>query len=390
MSKPTTESGSGPADRPKVMIVSNTDWYLYNFRSSLARFLLERGFDVVLISPSGEFTGQFRKLGLRWIPWYVNRKGMSPGREIASILRIIRIYRREKPELVHHHTIKPALYGSMAARLLGVPAVVNSITGRGYVFLENGPRAWFARRAVRWLSAAAFGSNRCHAVFENRSDQEFFTESRMIRPVRSRLIESVGVDTGRFVPRPEPGGVPVVLQASRMLWDKGVGVLVEAARLLRRHRQVRVAFAGWSDSGNPASIPETTLQSWEAEGVIEWWKRCADMNAAYGRCHIVVLPSMGEGSATALLEAGACGRPVVTTDVPGCRDFVRDGQNGFVVPPNDPVALSGALAKLVADSDLRRRMGSVGRQRVLEKYTTGKVNAATLAVYRELLDRREG
>jgi glycosyltransferase involved in cell wall biosynthesis len=170
-----------------------------------------------------------------------------------------------------------------------------------------------------------------------------------------------------------------------MLWDKGVGVLVEAARLLQDQIQARFALIGEPDPGNPANIPRTTLEGWTAEGIVEWWGWQEDMKAAYAASHIVTLPSMGEGVPTVLLEAAACGRPIVTTDTPGCRDVVADGVSGLIVPPNDPHALAAALHELLIDPSLRGRMGNAGRQLVLNGYTQGQVNQANFEVYQTLM-----
>ena len=373
----------------KVIIVSNTEWYLYNFRRSLIEHLKNQGLDVVLVSPSGPYASKLEALGFRWIPWEVGRKTLAPWKEFGAILQLARIYWREKPDLVHHHTIKPTLYGSLVARFSGIRGIANSITGRGYVFLGDDIKIRLLRQMVKGIYKLAFSPQNSVVIFENTTDQAYFVKNDLISASRTRLIESVGVDPQQFFPRPEPNGVPVILQASRMLWDKGVGVLVDAARLLHQRVEVRVALAGNPDPGNPASIPETMLRDWHEEGLIEWWGFRSDMNEVYNSSHVVTLPSIyAEGVPTALLEAASCGRPVATTNIPGCKDFVMDGYNGLLVPPNDPAALAGALEKLATNPELRASLGAAGRQRVLEKYTTAQVNAATLAVYQGILGIR--
>jgi glycosyltransferase involved in cell wall biosynthesis len=196
----------------------------------------------------------------------------------------------------------------------------------------------------------------------------------------------VGVDPVKFQPAPEPPGPPVVLLSGRLLWDKGVGVLAEAARILHRKQAVRIALAGEPDPGNPASLDTATLESWAARGLVEWWGWQAEMGQVYPRCHIVAAPTMyGEGVPTVLLEAGACARPAVTTDMPGCREVISPEVNGLIVPPNDAPALAAALERLILDPGLRGRMGQAARQMVLERYTVNQINAATLAVYSAVL-----
>jgi glycosyltransferase involved in cell wall biosynthesis len=198
------------------------------------------------------------------------------------------------------------------------------------------------------------------------------------------LIEGVGIDADYFSLFPEAQGLPVVVLPARMLWDKGVGVLVDAARLLHKRADVRVALVGEPDLGNPAAVDEVQLRGWAEEGVVEWWGWQEDMREVYKQSHIVTLPSLGEGVPTALLEAAACGRPIVATDVAGCRDVVVHGRNGLLVPTNDPAALADALDRLIKDERLRVSMGTAGREIVLSKYTSSQVNAATLRVYDSL------
>jgi len=368
----------------KIILVANTEWYLYNFRLSLASYLRQQGYEVALISPPGRFTARLEQAGFRWIAWGLGRKTLAPWKELASLLALAQLYRRERPHLVHHHTIKPVLYGSLAARLAGIPAVVNSITGRGYLFMRDTRTAHFLRWLLRPWYHAAFSPANCAVIFENVDDRRYFLDARLVYPERTWLIEGVGVDPEIFSPLPEPEGTPVILLAARLLWDKGIGTLVEAARRLKPRTSARLVLVGEPDPGNPASIETATLQAWVDEGLVEWWGWQEDMPSVYARCHIVVLPSLGEGAPTALLEAAACGRPLVTTDVPGCRDVVEDGVNGFIVPPNDPAALAAALEKLVLSPALRGRMGAAGRQRVLAHFTTSHVNARTLNVYQQI------
>ena len=369
----------------RILLVSNTDWYLYNFRINLALFLRRNGFEVIFISPSGPYADRLQGLGFRWRVWRLGRKSLAPWKEAAAFAEIVSLYRSERPDLVHHHTIKPALYGSLAARISGVTAIVNSITGRGSIF-SGGNNNGLAQRMVRRLYRLAFSSDTCRVIFENRADLNYFLENRMIPAGRVHLIESVGVDHAHFTPMPDPDGTPVVLLASRMLWEKGVGILVQAARELKQRINVRIVLVGEPDPGNPSSIPERVLKGWHAEGVIEWWGFQSDMPSIYQAAHLVVLPTIyAEGVPTVLIEAGACARAVIASDMPGCRDVIVDQQTGLLVPPNDAAALAAAIERLILDPGLRGKMGAAGRQRIVEKYTSELVNHSTLDVYRRLL-----
>jgi glycosyltransferase involved in cell wall biosynthesis len=370
----------------KILLVANTDWYLYNFRLSLAKYLRQSGFEVVMVSPAGRFVPRLQQEGFRWVEWGVGRKTLAPWSEIYAIAKLAGILSREKPDLVHNFTVKPVLYGSIAARMVGISGIVSSVTGLGYVFLRQEVKQRSIRRVVKTLYRLAFSSKNSTVIFENEADRRYFIQEGLVPEERTCLIEGVGIDTGHFTLLQEPHGLPVVVLPARMLWDKGVGVLVEAARRLHQRVQVRVALVGEPDTGNPAAVEQGLLERWSQEGVVEWWGWQEDMLDVYRQSHIVTLPSLGEGVPTALLEAAACARPIVATAVPGCRDVVIDGRNGFLVPPNDPEALSEALERLILDSGLRARMGAAGREIVLEKYTSSRVNAATLEIYSRLLN----
>lgn len=370
----------------RIGLVANTDWYLYNFRLGLARCLREQGFEIILISPPGKYTASFAQESFPWVEWQVGRQSLSPWGELSALRRLARLYRQENLDLVHQHTIKPVLYGSLASRLVGSQAVVNSITGRGYVFLSQEPKALALRQVVRPLYRLAFSRPDTAAIFENEEDRSYFITSKIIPARRTWLIPGVGVDAERYLPTPEPPGQPVILFASRMLWDKGVGVLVEAARILRQSTDLRVALVGEPDPGNPASVSPEQLRAWTAEGVVEWWGWQADMSRIYPQVHIITLPTQyGEGVPTVLLEAAASGRPIVASDIPGCRAVIHPEQNGLLVPPGDVHALAQALNRLASDPDLRGRMGQAGRQIVMQKFTLSLVNRSTLNVYQDVL-----
>jgi glycosyltransferase involved in cell wall biosynthesis len=371
---------------PKVLLVANTDWYLYNFRLSLAEYLREKGYEVGWVSPAGEYAARLRAAGFDWHPWHVGRKTTAPWSEAGALTRLTRIYKQQKPDLVHHFTAKPVLYGSISARLARVRVVVNAITGLGYLFLRDEAKARLLRRVVKYFFH--LGLNRGHGavIFENETDRRFFISEGLVNAARTCLIEGVGVDPERFHPHPEPGSPPTVVLPARMLWDKGVGVLVEAAHILKKDGvQARFVLVGGPDHGNPASIEEKTIQEWVGEGLVDWWGWQQDMSKVYAGSSIVVLPSFGEGVPTVLLEAAASGRAIVTTDVPGCRDVVEHGVNGLLVPAHDEKALAQALRTLIESPDMRVRMGAAGRQRVMEKYTNARINAATEGLYERLL-----
>ena len=370
----------------KVLLVANTDWYLYNFRLALARFLESQGFDVTMVAPGGKFASEIVAKGFRFIEWNVGRRTMSPPGEFQALTSLTKIYQSEKPDLVHHFTIKPVLYGSLAAKYTRVPAVVNSVTGLGYVFLKEGWEGALMQFLILPFYRFAFSHPHMRVIFENENDRATFIKLKLVKPKGSVVIRGAGVDADYFRPSPEPSQAdPLVVFPARMLLDKGLDTVVEAVRLLKGKSKARFALVGDIDPGNPTSVKETVLKGWEQEGLVEWWGFQKDMLSVYQNCSIVTLPSLGEGLPTVLIEASACARPIVTTDVAGCRDVVNNGVNGLLVPPNQPKALAQALETLLNDPDQRLRMGKAGRRIVLGRFTDKQVNQETLSVYMETL-----
>jgi glycosyltransferase involved in cell wall biosynthesis len=372
---------------PMVLLTSNTDWYLYNFRMSLAEALRDDGYTVKFISPPGRYVPGINKIGFQWLAWRVDRKSAVPWKEVGSLFEFIKILRKEQPDIIHNHTIKPVIYGSLAARINGHVRVINSITGRGHIFQSTKFTDKVLRALVKWLYRLALNRQNIITIFENRADQSYFTQLEILNSGKSVVIPGTGVDPNRYIYTVKPVGIPIIVYPGRLLWEKGVGTLVQASRLLKQKSQVRIVLVGSIDLGNPSSIPEYMIRDWVKEGVVEWWGWQEDMRDVYRKSHIIALPSWGEGIPTALLEAAASGCPIVATDVPGCREVVIEGENGLLVQPEDPVGLANALLKLIMDNDLRLKMGLRGRQIVQEKFAAPIINAQTLAVYRELLQK---
>lgn len=364
----------------KIILLANTDWYLYNFRLRLAQALRERGDAVMLVSPEGRYSKVLQREGYEWRAFDLSRRGMNPLIEARAIRQLVRIYRAEKPDMVQHFTIKCVLYGSLAARIAGVGKVVNSITGLGYMFYQNNIFTVLLRPLIVWFYRYVLRGTR--VIFQNTNDMATFSQLGIIRDVQKYLIAGSGVDVKRFVPSDEPFKPKLVMLPARMLWDKGVREFVEAARLLKKNGiQARFALAGDTDAGNPMAIPMKKLQEWQEEEVVEWWGWQDEMVSIYQKADIVCLPSYHEGLAKTLIEGAACGCALVATDIPGCREVVQDGVNGLLVPPRDSQALAEALEKLLKDDALRTQMGQASRRLAEERFSVEIVNRATLKVY---------
>jgi glycosyltransferase involved in cell wall biosynthesis len=317
----------------------------------------------------------------------VRRGTLAPWTELEAVRALLALYRAVAPDVVHHVTLKPVLYGTLAARLAGVPAVVNAIAGLGYLYGEDGGAKQKVLRATfSSIARAVFRHPRMRFIFQNPEDREVFVATGLARAEHSELIRGSGVDTAVFRPAPEPDTAPMVVLASRLLWDKGVGDFVDAARRLKAEGvAARFALVGEPDPRNPRTVPASQLEAWRDEGVVEWWGHRGDMPAVLAGAHVVTLPSVyREGVPKVLIEAASCGRPLVTTDMPGCREICRHELNGLLVPPRDPAALAAALGRLIADGELRRSYGASGRALVQREFAVEQVIERTLAVYRDV------
>ncbi len=386
---PSRRSGrsGGPDDdrRIKVILFANTDWYLYNFRLSLAQELKDRGNDVLLISPPGPYGAKLRELGFRWEPLPMDRRSLNPFREARLLAYLWRLVRRERPHVVHNFTIKCAVYGSLAARLARVPLRINAVAGMGYVFTNNDFKARLLRPLVRALMRLALDGANARLILQNPDDLALFDKAGLVDMANVRLIPGSGVDVSRFreirALRGAPGTRRVLLSA-RLLWDKGVAEFAEAARLLHGEgRSIEFLLAGDPDPGNPAAIPEATIAKWVDDGLVTWLGHVEDMPGLLASVDMMALPSYREGLPKGLIEAAACGLPLVTTDVPGCREVVTDGVNGLLVPVRDSISLARAIARLQDDPVLASRLGKAARAKVLEQFDERIVIAETLLVY---------
>jgi len=375
--------------RTKLLFLVTEDWYFCSHRLPIAREAQKRGFEIVVATRVGCHGDQITSEGFRLVPLRLMRRSTNPFSELVAIIQLIGIYLREKPDIVHHVAMKPVLYGTLAARLAGVPHIVNAMAGMGYVFISGQIKARLLKPVIRATFRLLLNSGNSRLILQNSDDKTMFIQSRLINSERIRLVRGSGVDTEIYHPFPEPAGSPVVVLASRMLWDKGIGEFVAAARLLQsRGVDARFVLVGDTDLHNPAAIPAEQLAAWHSEGTVSWQGFSDAMPTVFARSTIVCLPSKyGEGIPKVLLEAAACGRPIVTTDSNGCREVVLHGENGLLVPVRSTVELADALQLLIENPELRRRMGARGREIVVKEFTTDKVVAATMAVYEELLQR---
>jgi glycosyltransferase involved in cell wall biosynthesis len=366
--------------RPRRLLINVTeDWYFCSHRLPLAKAAKAAGYEVFVVTRVREHGDLIRSHGLTLIPFEIARTGRNPLRELGTLARLVAVYRRLRPDVVHQVAMKPVMYGSIAARAASTPLVVNALAGMGWLFTSRALSARLLKPIVRRWLRGALGSGK--VIVQNPDDGELLV-SIGVPAERVTLIPGSGVDLDAFTPSPEPAGPPLVVLPARLLWDKGVGEFVAAARALRaRGVEARFALAGTPDPMNPASITEAQLAEWVGEGVVEHLGWIDDMPGLLRRAHVVCLPSYREGMPKSLLEAAAAGKPIVTTDVPGCRDVVAPEDNGLLVPVRDAVALEEALARLIGAPELRERMGRRGRERAVAEFGIDRVVSRTLELY---------
>jgi glycosyltransferase involved in cell wall biosynthesis len=300
----------------------------------------------------------------------MNRRSLNPWREAKLLVYLTQLYAREKPDLVHHFTIKCVIYGSIAARFAGIKAQVNAVTGLGHVFTTDSWRTRLLKPFVRRLLRFALQGQKSRLVLQNPDDKQAFLTAQLISSENIYLIRGSGVDTEKFkLSIQKKNSVFKILLATRLLWEKGIKEYVEAASIVKqKYPTVEFLLAGSPDSGNPASVAPEQIAIWEREGIITVLGHVDNMDDVLSQVNLVVLPSYREGVPRSLLEAAACGLPIVTTDVPGCREIVEHAVNGLLVPPKDSFALAKAIQYMIENPEKQAQMGMVGREKVLAEF----------------------
>lgn len=370
-----------------LVILVTEDWFFVSHFIRRAIAAKAAGWRVVVLTRVSSFQPQIEAAGIEVIAVPFNRKRLNPLGELGFALKLAGIYRRIKPDLVHHVALKPIIVGGLAARLTGVKAVLNAPVGLGFVYSSDKMLAKLLKPLVTILLRMTLCPPNSRVVFENPDDLATMLDGHMIKPDSEILIRGAGVDMDEFVPAPEPAGPVRIILIARMIREKGIAVFVEAARILRG--QAQFVLVGAPDPGNPNSASEAELRDWEAQGLVTWLGPRRDIADLLRGAHIACQPSTyREGLPKSALEAAACARPLVTTDVPGCREAVVDGVTGFLVPPGDAPALAAALKKLIDDPDLRADMGAAGRARTATEFADAVVCKKTILVYEALTQSR--
>ncbi|MDR3670279.1 MAG: glycosyltransferase family 4 protein [Holophaga sp.] len=362
---------------------------LVRFRGAMLQAMVGAGHEVVAMAPEqdaalapGEDPGlvrsQLAAMGVAFRPVPLGRTGLNPLADLRSLGALASMFRELRPDLLLSYTIKPVIYGSLAAAWAGVPHRFAMITGVGSVLEGRGPKLGVLAAVAKRLYRLGLARNE-GVFFQNPDNRAFFERHRLLAPgCRVTMINGSGVDLAQFPRSPVPGGPASFLMVARVARDKGVLEFAEAARLLKaRHPEARCRLVGPIDS-NLTALPRQVVAQWQREGILDYPGPARDVRPELAACQVFVLPSYGEGTPRSVLEAMAAGRAVVTTRVPGCKETVLEGRTGFLVPPRDPEALAEAMARFVADPSLAIRMGEQGYQYAAAKYDVHKVNRVIL------------
>lgn len=371
---------------PILLMVINNVNFLYSHRLPVALAAADAGYDVHVATCFDDIESlrHTDQLTYHYIPF--NRQATNPLADLESGYELYRLYKKLKPDLIHHVGMKPILYGSLVARLFTMIPYINAVSGLGYLFTHDS----FRTQCVRWIVLMGFRlgcrSKRCYFIFQNNDDADLFKKKNLLKNKNVTYIRGSGVDLTRFFPNPQEKQKILVIFPSRLLWDKGVGQFVNAARMLKASA-VTFALVGDVDPFNPMSVPLEDIQNWVHEGIVEYWGWRHDMEHVFQQADIVCLPSYyREGVPKALLDAAASACPIVTTDAPGCRDVVEEGVNGFLVPIKNVELLAERLSCLIESTQLRKQMGQASRKRAEQLFDIKKVVAQHLSLYRDALN----
>jgi glycosyltransferase involved in cell wall biosynthesis len=375
---------TGHAGEPRtILFIVNVAWFFVSHRLPVARAARAAGYDVHLLTDvaATEELSLLTQEGVTVHRASLARGGLNPLADLRFLLRTLTIMRRVSPVLVHNVTVKPVIYGTWAARLVGVPGIINAISGFGYAFSHES--RWLLARALRGAYRHLLRSPRVHVIFQNDDDASEFLRRGLVSQEQIVVIRGSGVDLSAYSPSEELLATePLVVLPARMLRDKGVLEFAMAARRLRqRGCRARFVLAGPLDPSNRSALSAGEIADLTRDGSLDWLGQVKDMPELYRRAHIVCLPSYREGLPKSLIEACAAARPIVTTDVPGCRAVVAHEVNGLLVAPRDPAALADALQALLDSSALRKRFGAAGRTRAEREFGLEAVIAQTLQLY---------
>lgn len=368
----------------KIIFVYNSASYLYHFRIGLMLAMKEKGWEVIAVSPYDEFAKKIQKSGIIYFDFPFKRKGRNPLSDLWMLIRLVKFYNKEKPKIVHHFTIKPVIYGTLAARICRIPGIVNLVPGLGFVFSKGG----LLQQIVEKMYRFSF-SSRIRVIFQNMDDLNFFVQRKLVNRKQTHLICGSGVNTKLWslnnYPQDKTSTKITFTLIARMLWDKGISEFVKAAKTVNeKNPRTRFLLIGDPDRGNPASIPLSWLKKLQSLDYIQWIEHKDDIKSYLIKSSVIVLPSYGEGAPRSLIEAASMSKPIIAADVPGCREIVKNKVNGLLVPKKNAALLAQAMLTLADNPSQRQKMGYASRKIALKSFDERLIIRKTIKIYREL------
>ena len=374
----------------RLLFLVNSSSYFLSHRLGIAIEAKKQGYEVHIASPEDGCEDTFKIKGLIHHKLPISRTSINIFSEIKAFLNIYFLIKKINPDLLHLITIKPVIYGGIISRLIQIKGVVSAVPGLGYVYISKGTRATILRFFTNYFYKVSFSKKSLKIIFQNKDDMNKLRLAVGFDPIKSVIIKGSGVDLDEFKSTPLPEGRPVISMISRLQEDKGVKEFARAAQMIKE-RKIEADFwlIGDTDSSYPSPILIEDLQEWENKGFLSVLGYRKDINILIGNSNIIVLPSYREGLPKVLLEAAACGRPVITTDVPGCRAAIEEGKTGLLVPPRDSSSLADKIEYLLGNKELLKIMGNAGRKLAEEHFSLDKVVSAHLKIYSSLIDKEQ-
>ena len=371
----------------KIALSANTSWNIYNFRYSLIKELINKRYDVLIVTPYDKYTEKLRKLGCKTINIYINSKSTNPIDDLKTLFQYLKIYKKEKPDIVLNFTIKPVIYGSLACSILGIKTI-NTITGLGTGFLKKN----LTTKIIKFLYKIS--QRKVNQIFfQNKDDLEFFIKENLVDKRKADIIPGSGINTDEFKPIKVEKKADIFrfLLIARMLWDKGIGEYVEASKLIKRkYKNVEFLLLGAIGVNNPTAIPEEKIKEWEKEGIVKYLGTTDNIKIEIAKADCIVLPSYREGTSRVLLESASMEKPIITTDVPGCNNIVKNNWNGFLCKAKDAKDLADKMEKMINLSEEERiKMGKRGREKILKEFDEKIVIEKYIKVIDKLLQIKE-
>jgi glycosyltransferase involved in cell wall biosynthesis len=369
--------------KKKLLFVVNVDWFFISHRLPIALAAIKQGYEVHIACGITDKRDLLESHGVIVHPLTLSRSGVGVLNELKTLKQLLLVIRKVKPDITHSVTIKPVLYGNIVARLLRVPVRISSISGLGYVFIANGFKAKLFRLFISTLYKFALKGSQT-IIFQNKADRDTLKRLGAVKSEQEVFIRGSGVDLNLYPVVNEPNGKPIVMLVARLLIDKGVNEFAEAAKIIKStNADIRMVLIGDADLENPKSISPKQLSLWVDEGIIEHWGYSTEVATTMAQANVIVLPSYREGLPKSLIEAAACGRAVITTDVPGCRDAIEPNKTGLLVPVKSSSFLAKAIIKLLDDRVLRHKFSVNGRELAESAFDINDVISKHLAIYNQ-------